>query len=440
MLERSQTAPLDVHFTSLDFKHSTKTLTTIFHEIERVRTLTFILRERHFLDMVHDAFASLGRDWEAYLLESLTIGMNTVSRPAIDAKLAMDLFRPTRLLRRLTLLGGYYDWNMLPLPNLTHLELYGQSLGGVSPVHFIETLRQMQHLEVLGIGWKNVCLHHFPPIPRPQPIHLPSLQRLNISDGYSVHVESFLVLVTHPKLHQLSMSISTPVTEVLALAQAVLSSVGQGDFSPFESLKMYFNGNITITIFAKPWSSYDDGSLIHMFIPIDEEGFDVHDDRTNFGFLVDIIMSCLTPLVCPDKIPLRHLHLGGWDLPIDEFTRLFASLPHLETIELDEKLALILFKVLNIASASDSSIIPFPKLRSIIWNGEWQHIREVPVLSPSVFDDLYSGLLSRHAHGTGITELRLVGCEHLNEIQVRQLEEIGIRCMTYMTSTYGTIL
>ncbi|KAF5325236.1 hypothetical protein D9619_009869 [Psilocybe cf. subviscida] len=304
---------------------------------------------------------------------------------------------------------------MPPFPNLTHLYLYSKSVGEVSGVHFLETLNQMQNLQDLVIDWKKANLRQFPPTPRPRPIHLPSLQRLIILDGYPIHVESFLPLVTHPKLHQLSVDISSSVTNIAALIQSVLSSIGKGTFSPLESLIICFNNDMGITVSAQHLSSsYYGTSSIRISIPIDQEMLDITDDGRNFELLVDI-MSCITPFDCLDKIPLRHLQLDGWDLPTDEFTRLFAFLPHLETIEFNYSI---------------------PKLWSITWNGEWLNAREeVPTLSPSVFDDLYGGLLSRHAHGTAITKLRLVACERLDETQVRQLEEIGVK----LTARYDTL-
>ncbi|KAF5325097.1 hypothetical protein D9619_010012 [Psilocybe cf. subviscida] len=427
MLERSQAAPLDVYFSNLKRKHSTTTLMSILHNIERIRTLAFGTMPSDFLDTIHNALANVGWNWKSSLLESLTVGIMYNPAPRSGSvRVAMEVFRPTCLLRKLYLTGGHYDWNMLPLPSLTHLDLYGESLSEVSGAQFIETLRHMQNLEVLGIEWESMNLRQYPPTPCPQPIHLPYLRKLEIVKGHQDHIESFLSLVTHPRLHQLSLGSSDPVNDIVTFIQSATSSVGKGQFRPLEFLRIEFE---YVTMSAAPWLSDSDESYIHIDAPIDEEEFDPNDDGRGFEFIADIL-SCITPFDCPAKIPLRHIYLDSWDVPIDDFSHLFASLPHLESIEVHHNLALALFRILNIASTSENLTpdvpIPFPKLQKIVWNGDHQYSRSVPVLSATLYNELYNGLLFRHARGVPITRLELVGCERLVENQANQLEEIGV--------------
>lgn len=114
-LECSQNAPLDVVLTRTWFKNAAPTgiFATILHEIERIRTLNFARMPPSFLDTVHDILTSLGQDWEASSLESLTIGTNVIAgaRPA-SIRSVTDVFHPTCLLRRLTLSSGYYSWGI----------------------------------------------------------------------------------------------------------------------------------------------------------------------------------------------------------------------------------------------------------------------------------------------------------------------------------------
>lgn len=82
-------------------------------------------------------------------------------------------------------------------------------------------------------------------------------------------------------------------------------------------------------------------------------------------------MTCITLLDCPYKISLCHIFLDSSEAPIGEFTHLFISLPHLETIEVYQNIALVLFKALDTITgttedASLSTPLPFPKLHTVI--------------------------------------------------------------------------
>lgn len=98
MLERSQKAPLQVELRSLTHKHSVTTLTTILHEIERVRILNFLMMPHDILDTVYEILADLGRDWEASSLEQLTIHIyySPGPRPA-SIRVLTDVLRPTQI-------------------------------------------------------------------------------------------------------------------------------------------------------------------------------------------------------------------------------------------------------------------------------------------------------------------------------------------------------
>ncbi|KAF5325440.1 hypothetical protein D9619_010043 [Psilocybe cf. subviscida] len=429
MLERSRSAPLDVHLQAPDPTDSITTLTTILLEIKRIRTLRFSTVPDSFLDVAHDILAGLDQDWEASLLESLSIGIFSRGEPyTTPVKLAMDVFRPTHRLRKLRLSGGCYSWGMLPLPNLTHLELYGKCLGAVSGAQFMEALRPMQKLERLSMNWEQINIHQFPPTPHPQPIYLPCLQRLDISYVTEAHFESFLSLVIHPKLHYLDIDPSYPVIDTPTFTKSVLSSSQKANFGPLEFLKieeycitMSSSSRIDVS------SHSDSSSLIRMFLlPPSDVGVE---DDTPFEFVMDI-MSCITSPDYLDELPLNHVYMISPYAPIGEFIRIFASLPHLETIEVHHDLALVLFEALDIAHASfgtnPNTSIPFPKLRTIIWHGLY-HARTAPSFSSAVFNVCYSGLVSRYTHGVPITGLELVGCEHLEETQASQLEEIGVK-------------
>lgn len=108
MLDRSQNAPLDVALSGDEFRGavSTRTLTIIFREIKRIRSFNVDFMPPNFLDTVHDILASFGRDWEATLLESLSIKTMSSSGPRpVSIKMITDVFRPTHLLHGLTQIG-----------------------------------------------------------------------------------------------------------------------------------------------------------------------------------------------------------------------------------------------------------------------------------------------------------------------------------------------
>ncbi|KAF5325443.1 hypothetical protein D9619_010040 [Psilocybe cf. subviscida] len=433
MLERSQNAPLDVRLT---FRCSITTLAAILHEVERIRTLDFD-GMHNVLDTVYDILAGLGRDWEASLLQSLTIhtaGYNTVAAPA-SVKILADVFHPTRRLRRLSLINAYYDGSMFPLPSVTHLCLYGRPLGDVSGAQFTETLHQMQNLQALEISLKDTNIRQFLPTPRPRPIHFPCLRRLEISDGDQDLLEPFLSLVTHPRLHQLQIIPSSLVTNVVTFIKLILSSIGKANFGLLEFLTIK-DQDVTLSTSPEVDIFYYDelSSFITTWISTS-----AHDDDCGTTFrLVADVMSCLSPVDLPDRIRLRYISMDSSDAPIAEFTRLFASLPHLETIKVYHKTALVLFKAMNITSTSDSAIpttpIPFPKLQTIIWHNhdhtedDWHsHIEtDTPLVSSTTFSDLYSGLLSRRAHGVPIIKLELGIDEVFDDIQSSLLKGIGI--------------
>ncbi|KAF5325441.1 hypothetical protein D9619_010042 [Psilocybe cf. subviscida] len=316
MLERSQSTPLEVGLLSLTPKESITTLATILHKIKHIRVLHFHLMPPNFLEMVDNILAGLDQDWEATLLELLMVDIITSSGPdAGPVKLATDVFRPTRLLRRLSLFGGYFDWGVLPLPNLTHLDLSTASLGEVSGEQFMETLRHMPYLKALKISWEDIDLRQFPPALCPEPIFLPCLQKLQIADGHQAHFESFLSLMMHPKLHQLRVNPSHPVIDVGAFNKSVLSSIGKANFSLLEFLEIQEQDVIISTspaVFV--YDNYDEeSSFIHMSIEIDREGLNIDDDGIHipFEFVADVItIFYVSKIVCtPHGSAIKNVHL-----------------------------------------------------------------------------------------------------------------------------------
>ncbi|KAF5325119.1 hypothetical protein D9619_010032 [Psilocybe cf. subviscida] len=240
MLQRSQGAPLEVVVTHWTDKHSIRVFTIILHELKLIRALTLTYMPPSFPDTIHNILAGLGRDQtQASLLESLAIhSQPSYGPPHASVKAVTDAFRTTGLLRRLTLSSGYHHWSMFPIPSLTHLHLAGESLGEVEGTRFIEAMRQMQNLETLKISWETLNIRHFPPTPRPQPIQLPCLRRLEICNGPQVALESFLSLMMHPKLHQLDIDPYHSGINISTLTKSVLSLMGKASFGPLEYLKI----------------------------------------------------------------------------------------------------------------------------------------------------------------------------------------------------------
>lgn len=137
MLQRSKKAPLDVSFSG--------TPITILHEIERIRILD-LTAPRGVLEASQAMLMHLGR--EATLLEELTIRGDHNDRPIFTP----DAFRPTRTLRKLSLMSVQYHWDSLRFPNLTHLTLNGREAPtAVSGNRFTDALRQMQRFVHLSI-------------------------------------------------------------------------------------------------------------------------------------------------------------------------------------------------------------------------------------------------------------------------------------------------
>lgn len=433
LLERSQSAPLEVELSALTPKHSLAISAPILREIKRIRKLSIYSMPPNYLDTIHGILADMEQNWEASLLELLYVSIRPGGgRDDTPVKLATDILRPTRLLRTLCVTNGYYDWALLPLPNLTRLVLSGRSLGEVSGSSFIEALRPMQNLEALVIRWQGINISQFPSTPLPQPIYLPRLWRLEIREGNQAHLISFLSLLIHPNLIQLEVSPRHPVISVATFTRSILHSIGKANFGLLEYFKIERQ---LITISSSSQAEVNDKSsfFISMYIPTEEWlNTDDDDDGTPFEFVVDV-MSCVTLGEFPDRILPRHISLDSSDAPIDDFTRLFACFSSLETIKFYHDLPLVLFKALNIniAPATEDThcgtSILFPKLRSITWYGEHLYTRPIPVLSATAFNDLYSGLLLRHAHGVPITKLDLVNCERLDDVQAHQLEEIGAK-------------
>lgn len=434
MLARSQSAPLDftLYSSQLEKEVSTGRLATILHQIERIRTLKFHNMPPNFLDTIHDILTSLDGNWKASSLQSLAIGTITSSRGPCPASIRVvtDVIRPTHLLRRLNLSSGYYSWGMFPIPSLTHLCLRGQPLGGVSGTQFIDALHHMQNLESLKMNWEGTNIRQFPPMPCPQPIHLPALRILEIWSGNEDDLKSLLSMVVHPRLHQLAVNPSRhPASSVPTCFKSVLSSIGEANFGLLEYLSILEQ---MTTISKLPWvydPSHNNAASSGIFLHIEEEDDQPFERGTPFEFVVNV-MSCLTVLNCSDRILLRHIHLDSSDAPIDDFTRLFAPLLHLETIKICRSLAQVLFKALDItptsAVAASKSPIPFPKLQTVVWNGPWHYTATAPIFSSTVLNDLHICLLSHRVHGVPISRLELQDCERLDIAQVHQLKEMAV--------------
>lgn len=266
MLERSQDAPHEVALRSGQWEqeNSARTLTIILHEIERIQTLDVICAHSSLLDTVHNILASFGRDWKASSLESLTINTNFTSapRPASVKAGTLDVFRPTSLLHRLILSGGYYSWNMFPLPSLTHLGLRGASLSELSGAQLIETLCHMQNLEALSMDWEDGHICQFPPTPCPQPILLPSLRRLEICVGSQADLELFLSFLRCPRWYQLQVSPSS-VVDGITFTNRILSFASAANFGPLAFLETYCE---YVTISALLEISVDDDNETSSYI------------------------------------------------------------------------------------------------------------------------------------------------------------------------------
>ncbi|KAF5325098.1 hypothetical protein D9619_010013 [Psilocybe cf. subviscida] len=172
MLKRSQKAPLEISFSLYSFESKLigSTLTTILHEIERIESITLLGISPDLMDTVQTTLANLGR--EASLLEHImvTLSGSILGQEPASVKFALDVFRATHRLRELLVSGMKYDWSILPLPNLSFLNMDGEAIGEISGAQFTNTLRQMPRLETLYINWNLIHLDEHTQATPPAPL------------------------------------------------------------------------------------------------------------------------------------------------------------------------------------------------------------------------------------------------------------------------------
>ncbi|KAF5325130.1 hypothetical protein D9619_010050 [Psilocybe cf. subviscida] len=422
MLQRSQKAPLEVHFAETHFPspHLMTTIPVVLAEIERIRTLSFTQKPSTFLETAQ--IFLMNQDRQALILENLNIECSE-SDP-IWFNFSLDSFHPSASLRQLSLSSVQIDWNMLPITNLTHISFANTRTPiEVTGAQLMSALRPMVNLEELSIALDDIRLCHYGP--NLQSIHLPCLKNLAVYSDRQDHIQLFLSYIIHPQLTGLLVHclMEGAVVSSASIISSVAASMKKGNFDIACGLDIYQND---FRIYPEVDARASDKSSVLVTTPItaDERGAE-----TDCAVITDILTS-IASLNSSNLVALRRIVLATeLAIPAEQLIHLFGYLPQLQEMEVGGEMGLVLAEALAITCTrkddnppTDVSIA-FPTLQSITWRSMKEYVSE-KLLLPDVFQYIYTAMSMRLQSDCPISKLVLVEYHGLELSQFEALKDV----------------
>ncbi|KAF5330999.1 hypothetical protein D9619_005222 [Psilocybe cf. subviscida] len=445
MLKRSQAADLTVSFGP---KTSLRAAKAVLKCIERIESLK--IEQPYDEDLDEDEADEKQRKIMRTLLASLrressqpkAVILSSIPYYQWDIRPILRQLHPLNQVHQLSLQKVIFDWNFLPVENLTHLWLEDAEFGVITIQRLIEILRQMPLLEGLSLPSSAKTLS-CPPTSATfrEKVTLPRLCHLNAKEFILDHILYFVSHTALPRLCGMEMKLmnlqapmeySDFVCQFYpTILQAIVCVMADGQFGTFEGITIkptYLNLCMSEAMSQERPHGTDDfwwppkSPHIGLSFPTKgkwEEG-DVH---LCAKLPLDILDAC--PINCS-----RFLHLDiGIFLTPEEFRQLFGrpSCSSLQTISTTIAPSLIntLASVLAPQQSSMPPVIPFPHLTSIFFAGDHGDFATCPEQVIEAFCDC---LILRRQHGYPLPKLVMYNCS-ATLIQRARLEKAVVKLL-----------
>lgn len=236
-LERSRAGALDI---LIDDKTSESVLVPVLNEMQRVRSLVLRSRSTTFMDYVQELAQSLGH--EASSLKVMDISkMIWVDWDDSVFTLPASTFGSASQLCTLKLSLINFEWQMLPLPNLTTLSLRSMKMSSdLSWKEFLQTLAEMPLLKVIDVSFRELRLHT--PASLVKPIRLAHLYQLIITGATHVEMSYFLARMVLPRVRLAQINCShgdpAPDDDYTTIIHALSSLITNGRFPVFDHINI----------------------------------------------------------------------------------------------------------------------------------------------------------------------------------------------------------
>ncbi|KAF5325383.1 hypothetical protein D9619_010059 [Psilocybe cf. subviscida] len=404
MLERSKMADLHIN---IGPKTSPTTLTALLSNIGRFHTLYMV----EHADFVH----AMG------VLKSLRRQISRLQQ--LEIYFLDGFLRETSSASSIAL--RQFDWEVLPLPNLTHLSLQAILLPSpISVQYLLQTLHDMPNLKSLKLC-SDIIAHHHSPLASNhlKGFQLPHLLSFQIRWRVTHHQVIYLLSYLHlPRLSYLNISCISNEdmhadgdSDCSSFMRAALFTVSSGDFSTCDTLVLCSDHwfHLIPRQYSGSFKFLSKGLVINFS---DYAGFNAstqHFTLEVVAALNDQILSHLVKLELYDSQP-----------PVDEILRLFGRLPNLECIEIDPSDIVTLIKGLSIPldHPPRTPLRIFPKLKEITLT----YVRRA---DPQMIQAFCDSLKARYHFGAPIQKLFVDTSSVLESSVLHSLEEIGVEVL-----------
>lgn len=391
----------DLHI-SLGSTTSSVTTTTLLNHLERIHSL-YIGKKA---DLVHALEALKGLRYRNSRLTRLDIQLGGPFHLANSSASSIAIRQ--------------FDWEVLPLPNLTHLSLGHIFLPFPITVScLLLTLQDMPNLESFKLCSDIIApTHHSAPLGS---VLLEIVRLLRLS-SFQIRCQTthhqVIYLLDHLRLPQLiRLGIechsqdnmhSHKDSDYTSFMRAIMSTISSGDFSTCDMLVVCFDQ--WFHLIPREHSGPPRGLTIDF---IEFVGFDDSDQNFTLEVLTALKDQILSRLV--------RLDLADSSLSADIF-HLFGRLPSVDSIEIEPEHITTLTKALSIPACQppDTPLQVLPKLEEITL----AHSRSIG--NPQTIQAFCDALKMRYQFGTPIRKSYVDSfCVSKNSV-LRLLGEIGV--------------
>ncbi|KAF5310134.1 hypothetical protein D9619_010572 [Psilocybe cf. subviscida] len=389
MLERSRTSPLEIVLLRAT---SRATCSAVLSHISRIKSL--IIAQSHAV-LQHFQRNLLALKEEAPLLEKLEI-MHAFGASSGVFRLSASTSHLFPSLKTLCLSYIDFDWTIFPIYSLTSLTWICLRLSeNPSWTQFYDALREMPSLEQLSFGFDDLEL--ILPPRHVEPLQLPLLHTLEVTESQAAVTRSFLSSSSFPRLRdatlECSFSESSDLDDYSTTNDAVLPLTTNGKFGCLDQLTVADDG---FTMSNMSTSDYN-WKARHTIKFTANDWY-----NSNIIWTTRALMAGLAALPTDPTSALSRLFLSV-DLLSDQLLGLFfGHLPQLESINGFNIGSQKIIEGLKISPLHPPELpIPFRKVNSIKFDGR-PHMNEY---TPELFEELLNCLTARYQYGAGMKDL-----------------------------------